>query len=77
MRAIDPDRAQILRQRLGRALIGYSIHDGVGAIEMLIVDVLTGLPGMDEIATLAAFDAIASDVRNIIHERFAAEGTAH
>ena len=71
------DRAQILREAIDRALKGESVHDIVGALEMVTVDVLTALPGMNEARTLASFDAMAADVRNIVHERFATQGKGH
>lgn len=77
MTEMDLNRAQVLRQQLVHVVRGKSIHDAVGAIEMLIVDVLTGLPGVDEVGTLAGFDAMARDVRNIIRERFATQGKGH
>ena len=77
MSRMDLDRAQILRVALNDALKGEGLHDIVGALEMLVVDVLTALPGLDENGTLSAFEAMARDVRNIVRERFATQGKAH
>ncbi len=74
----DPQRAQIMRQRCNRVFRGKSIHDVVGAVEMLTADtVVSGLPGVTEEQALSAADAIAADIRTIIRERFAATGKGH
>ena len=77
MSRMNLDHCQVLRQRIGGILKGKSIHDGVGALEMVLADLLMSLPGASERSTLAGLGAIASDVRNIITERYAAEGTTH
>ena len=74
----DPHRSQILRQQCNRILRDKSIHDVVGALQMLTADAITfGLPGVTEAAAISAADSIASDIRNIIRERFAAQGKGH
>ncbi|MBN6820663.1 hypothetical protein JRF84_13855 [Methylobacterium organophilum] len=73
----DPHRSQILRQQCNRILRDKSIHDIVGALEMLTADALLSLPGIGEAQALSAFDAIAGDIRNIIRERFATQGKGH
>lgn len=73
----DPHRSQILRQQCNRVLRDKSIHDVVGAIQMLTADAVTGLPGISEEQALSAARAIAGDVQNIIRERFAAQGKGH
>ena len=77
MITMDMRRAQILRQRIDRMLEGRSIQDGVGALERVIVDVLTSLPGMDEAGTVSAFEAMACDVCNLIRERFESPVARH
>ena len=77
MSLMNLDRVHILHEAINRAFKGESVHDIVGALESVIVDVLTALPGMTETMTLSAFDAVAADVRNIIAERFAIQGKGH
>lgn len=72
----DPHRAQILRQQCNRTLRGKSLHDVVGALQMLTADaVIDGLPGLSEEQALSAANAIAGDIQNIIRERFALAGS--
>ncbi len=73
----DIHRAQIMRQRCNRVFAGKDIHDVVGAVQMLTADAVTSLPGMTEEGAVSAADAIAADIRNIIRERFAANGKGH
>ena len=73
----DIHRAQIMRQRCNRIFDGKDIHDVVGAIQMLTADTVLSLPGMSEESAIRAADAIAGDIRNIIRERFAAQGKGH
>ena len=73
----DPNRSQILRQQCNRILRDKSIHDVVGALQMLTADAITGLTGISESAAVSAADAIAADIRNIIRERFAVQGKGH
>lgn len=73
----DPQRSQILRPQCGRVLSGKSIHDVVGAVQMLTADTVMALPGMSEDAAVSMADAIAADIRNIIRERFAAKQGGH
>ena len=63
----DPHRSQILRQQCNRILRDKSIHDVVGALEMLVPDALLSLPGIGEAQALSAFDAIAGDVQGKGH----------
>lgn len=74
---IDIQRAQIMRQQCNRVFKGKSIHDVVGALQMLTADAIMALPGMYEAAALSSVNAIASDIQNIIRERFAANGKGH
>ena len=73
----DIHRAQIMRQRCNRIFVGKDIHDVVGAVQMLTADTIMSLPGMSEEGAIRAADAIAGDIRNIIRERFAAQGKGH
>ena len=73
----DPHRAQIIRQQCNRIFRDKSIHDVVGAIQMLTADVLFGLPGISEEQAQSAARAIAGDIQNIIRERFAVQGKGH
>lgn len=73
----DPQRAQILRQQCNRILRGKSIHDVVGALQMLTADAILSLPGITEAQASSAASALAGDIQNIIRERFAAQGKGH
>ncbi len=73
----DPHRSQILRQQCNRILRDKSIHDVVGALQMLTADAITSLSGISEAQAVSAADAIAGDIRNIIRERFATQGKGH
>lgn len=73
----DINRAQIMRQRCNRVFAGKSIHDVVGAVQMLTADAVMALPMQSEADAVSAADAIAADIRNIIRERFAANGKGH
>lgn len=77
MNPVDAHRAQILRQQCNRTMRGKSIHDVVGALQMLTADAVTSLPGISEEQALSAASAIAGDIQNIIRERFAANGKGH
>lgn len=73
----DIQRAQVMRQRCNRIFAGKSIHDVVGAVQMLTADAILSLPTQSEAAAVSAADAIAADIRNIIRERFAATAKGH
>lgn len=77
MNEVNAQRAQIMRQRCNRIFAGKNLHDAVGAIQMLTADLVMSLPGLSEADVVAASDAIAADVRNIIRERFASKTKAH
>lgn len=73
----DIQRAQVMRQRCNRIFAGKSIHDVVGAVQMLTADAILSLPMQSEAAAVSAADAIAADIRNIIRERIAATAKGH
>lgn len=73
----DPQRSQIMRQQCGRIFNGKRHSDIVGTLEMLVADVLPSLPNPTEAIAQSGLDAITTDIRNIIRERFAASGKGH
>lgn len=73
----DPHRSQIMRQQCNRVFGGKRHSDIVGALEMLVADVLLSLPNPTEAIAQSGLDAITADIRNIIRERFAAAGKGH
>ena len=77
MPEIDAHRAQIFRQQCSRIFRGKSIHDIVGALQMLTANMLTMQLGEMEETAISGARAIAGDIENIIRERFAGHGKGH
>ena len=74
---IDAHRAQILRQQCARHFAGKRLNDIVGALEMLVADAIMSMGQQDVATAVAGADAILSDVRAIIRERFSMQSKAN
>lgn len=77
MTLINIERSQQLREKCGACIAGESVHDIVGALQRLTVDVLLSLPLQTETSAKQSAKAIAKDIAAIIEERFAARGKGH
>lgn len=77
MAEMDLHRVQVMRQQCNRIFRGKSVHDIVGALEMLTADVLEHGLGLSGVDALGAARAIAADVEGIIIERAGAKEKAH
>lgn len=74
---IDRGAVQGLRGVLRSILATTDITTAVCAIESVIADLMVEVIDQDEGSALQGARAIASDVENVIRERFAAKGRAN